>query len=265
MQKTSNHSAKSAQILGAIGLCFFCILFLPSHCPAQPLQGGIETTDTIGPVAPPLQAGSTFDEHNLPALHTRTGWYMVPTWFAGHWHRETQTDKIGLFRTITHASRRDRLRGYQIDNNGRIWQAHDEPNVIIVDTGKSLNYILDRVLQPLTVRDDIVVIRFIGSDIVVEKGSKRIVRSYQREEVQEIRPGPNNTLRCQSKLTRFDQNGRSMGTISGGWDETLIRPFQPLDFYQGRNYFQDFCQYLQSIGQAEAIPRRQPQYGPPQR
>jgi len=248
MQKTTR---VCAFFISAISL--FCIQL----CDAQPLQGGIESNDTIGPVAPPLQAGATFDEHNLPALHTRTGWYMVPGWFAGLWHRETQTNKIGLFRTVTQVSRRDRLRGYQIDKNGRIWQAHDEPNVVIVDTGKALDYILDRVLQPLTVRDDLVVIRFVGSDIVVEKSSRRIVRSGQREEIQELRPGANNTLHCQSKLTRFDQNGKNLGTISGSWDETLIKPFQPLDYYQGRNYFQDFCQYLQSIGQADAIPRRQ--------
>ncbi|MBS1992042.1 MAG: hypothetical protein JSS83_16080 [Cyanobacteria bacterium SZAS LIN-3] len=262
MHATSNIGLAHCRLL-SFGLTCLLVWHLPAW--AQPLQGGVEERAEIGPVAPPLQAGATFDERNLPALHTTRGWYMVPNWFAGLWHRETQTDKVGLFRTVTHASRRDRMRGYQIDRKGRIWQAHDEPNVVVVDTGRSLDYILDRVLQPLTVSDDVVVIRFIGSDIVVDKGSRKIIRSGQREEVQEIKPGPNNTLRCHSKLTRFDQNGNRLNTISGGWEEYLLRPFQPLDFYEGRNYFQDFCQYLENTNQADAIPDRRPAFGPPQR
>jgi len=238
--------------------------FLRAAC-AQPLQAGIEQTDAIGPVSPPLQAGATFDERNLPAMHTRTGWYLIPTWCAGLWHRETQTDKLGFLRTVTHTSRRDRLRGYQVDRFGRIWQAHDEPNVVIVDTGNTLDYILDRSTQPVSMQADLVVTRYVGSDIVVEKGSRRIVRSGQRDEVQELSQGPGGSLKCDSKLTRFDQNGRRMGTVSGTWAEQLIKPFQPLDFYQGRNYYQEFCQYLQSTGQAAAIPTRAPYYGPPQR
>ena len=223
---------------------------------AQPLQAGIQQSAVIGPVAPPLQAGATFDERNLPPLHTRTGWYMIPNWYAGLWHREVQTDKVGLFRTVTHASRRDRLRGDQIDALGRIWQAHDEPNVVIVDTGNTLDYILDRSSDPVTMQADLVVIHYIGSDIVVDKSSRRIVRSGQREETQELRQGPNGTLQVETKLTRYDQNGSKLATISGSWSEQLLKPFQPLDFYQGRNYFQDFCQYLQATNQGNAIPRR---------
>jgi hypothetical protein len=240
-----------------------CIFLPPAG--AQPLQAGIQQTESIGPVAPPLQAGAAFDQRNLGPLHTKTGWYLIPNWYAGLWHREMQTDKIGLFRTVNHVSRRDRLRGDQIDRLGRIWQAHDEPNVVIVDTGKAIDYILDRSTRQISMQADLVVTRFIGSDIMVDKNSGRIIKSGQREEIQEMRPGPGGTLRCKTKLTKFDQNGQQLNTISGTWDEQLIRPFQPLDFYQGRNYFQDFCQYLQATGQADAIPMRTPSYGPPQR
>ncbi len=236
----------------------FSSLF-PSAC-AEPLQAGVTQTETIGPVAPPLQAGATFDERNLPPLHTRTGWYMIPTWYAGLWHREFQVDKVGLLRTVKHTSRRDRLRGDQVDRLGRIWQAHDEPNVVVVDTGKAIDYILDRATDPISMTSDQITVRYIGSDILVDKGSRRIIKSGQRQEVQELHPGPGGILVCKTKLTRFDQNGNQIGTIEGSWTEQLIKPFQPLDFYQGRNYFQDFCQYLQASGQANAIPQRTPAY-----
>ncbi|MBU6450610.1 MAG: hypothetical protein KGS72_02450 [Cyanobacteria bacterium REEB67] len=231
---------------------------------AQPLQAGITENTTIGPMPAPLQAGSTFDEHNLPPLHTRTGWYEIPAWAAGYWHRETQTDKVG-FRTITHESRRDRLRGDQVDRLGRIWQAHDEPNTVTVDTGRTIDYILDRSTEPVQITSNLMVIHYIASDIIVDKGSRRIVKAAQRDETQRIQPGPGGTLLCASHLTRFDQNGGRQDTIDGSWTESLLRPFQPLDYSNGRNYFQDFCQFLHSVGQDSAIPLRAfPNGAPPQ-
>src|ERR1700679_915401 len=96
-------------LLFALAVASLCMFLAPAH--AQPLQAGIEQSATIGQVAPPLQAGAAFDERNLPRLHTQTGWYLVPNWYGGLWHRETQTDKVG-FVPVTHTSRRDKLRGY---------------------------------------------------------------------------------------------------------------------------------------------------------
>ncbi len=99
---------------------------------------------------------------------------------------------------------------------------------------------------------------------MVDKANRRIGRSGQREEIQEITPGPGHTLHCKTKLTLFDQNGNRIDSKTGSWDEQLIKPFQSMDSYQGRNYFQDFCEYLQSTGQADAIPSRGPYGGAPQ-
>ena len=270
-QATQSNFLSSRVTASAAGLLILALTVGINASVAQPLQAGITENTTIGPMSAPLQAGATFDEHNLPPLHTRTGWYEIPRWAAGYWHRENQTDKVG-FRTITHPSRRDRLRGDQVDRTGRIWQAHDEPNVVTVDTGSTIDYILDKSTEPVQITESLMVIHYIGSDIIVDKATRRIVRSGMREETQRITQAPGGGLACSSDLKNFDQSGQKIRTVSGTWTESLLRPFTPLDYSNGRNYFQDFCQFLHSVGQDASIPERayppqaqqQQQQAPPQ-
>ena len=39
-----------------------------------------------------IYSDDIFKEQNLPPMGTFNSWFWIPTWSAGTWHRETQTD-----------------------------------------------------------------------------------------------------------------------------------------------------------------------------
>jgi len=93
----------------------------------SPLQGSVRLSETLPPVPPQLRAGVVFNAGNLPANDTSTGWYRIPSWFAGTWHREFETDTLPNGKVQTQLSRVDVQHGHQVDRRKGIWHHHSEP------------------------------------------------------------------------------------------------------------------------------------------
>ena len=100
------------------------------------LRGGIKHLKKLPPVNKKYWVGKVFEDFPSMELETNHVWYQVPSWYAGQWHREHQT-QIGqrgftLYRKFesfmvrpfmgeTIVSRIDYSIGDQVDGKGTIW------------------------------------------------------------------------------------------------------------------------------------------------
>ncbi len=255
----------------ACSLAIFLSLLVPiviiAAAHAQPLQeqqdsaetAPLEFRATVAPVPLKLQAGATFQESNLPPQNTGKGWYRIPSWFAGYWHRDALVEKKFGYPDRRQVSQRDMRRGYQVDHRGDIWHPRNEPFTVRVDRGDSYDLNNTIEMKPLEVSANQVVLEIHAMGIRVSKADGRIISNIQKREVHTFRPGkPGRTIEAESTGMGYDQQGRPLldKPFKKYYSEYLKAPFKPIRNEDGRDYFSDFCEYLQSTNQADFIPAR---------
>ncbi len=255
----------------ACSLAIFLSLLAPfvitAAALAQPLQEQQDSVDTapvefratVAPVPLKLQAGATFQESNLPPQNTGKGWYRIPSWFAGYWHREALIEKKFGYPDRRQVSQRDMRRGYQVDHRGDIWHPRNEPFTVRVDRGDSYDLNNTIEMKPLEVSPNQVVLEIHAMGIRVSKADGRIISNIQKREVHTFRPGkPGRTIEAESTGMGYDQQGRPLldKPFKKYYSEYLKAPFKPIRNEDGRDYFSDFCEYLQSTNQADLIPAK---------
>jgi hypothetical protein len=219
----------------------------------------VEFRAAVPPVPLRLQAGATFQEANLPLQNTGKGWYRIPSWFAGYWHREALIERKFGYPDRRQVSQRDMRRGYQVDRRGDIWHPRNEPFTVRVDRGDSydLNNTLE--MKPLKVSDNEVVLEIHAMGIRVSKADGRIISNIQKREVHTFRPGkPGRTIEAESTGMGYDQQGRSLldKPFRKFYSEFLKAPFKLIRNEDGRDYYSDFCDYLRATNQDDLLPAK---------
>lgn len=238
----------------ALGLSV-AFVFASNLVGAEPLKAGIEHVERVAPVNPRLLPGQIFDERNLPPLGTTTGWYRIPNWYAGNWHRETQVISgfFGLVKTASKSSRNER-RGYQRDALGGVWDYRDEPALDPVDLGSSIDLKFVQVREPIAITGKAVTIRYLATAVLVDKLTRQILRTCQEEDIHTWYPVSASSLRCDASQKFFDVSGLPLGNQRGYFYEQMIQPYAPVDYFNGKDLKADFKLYLQSHGMANRIP-----------
>lgn len=242
-------------------VAFIVSIFLLNCCclpvSAEMLQGGVsDLAEALPPVQPNLRAGANFNEANLPAMGTVRGWYWIPYWAAGVWHRQTMTYDLPDGSRKTQLSAVDHFWGQQLDNRNGVWNHHNEPYGEREEMPGIIEWKTVVMKEPVVVTNDGMKVHFRATTVQVERASGRIRRSYQQEEMQNLRPAGPSVMAQESWIKFFDQMGRPLGNEHAVAQLTLAQPFQPENFDRktGLNLQQDFIAFLTANNMQNLIP-----------
>jgi hypothetical protein len=233
--------------MSRLALLVLIFILLPSPGLAELLQGGVsDLAEALPPVQPSLRAGANFNEANLPAMGTVLGWYWIPAWAAGIWHRQTMTYDLPDGSRKTQLSSVDHFWGQQVDNRSGIWNHHNEPYGEREEMPGIIEWKTVVMKEPVVVSNEGMKVHFRATTVQVERASGRIRRSYQQEEMQNLRPAGPSMMAQESWIKFFDQMGRPLGNEHAVAQLTLSQPFVPenVDRKTGLNLQQDFRAFL---------------------
>ena len=228
-----------------------------------PLQGAVEHSASLPPMEPNLRPGMPFDERYLPPLDTEEGWYWIPRWAAGMWHRDqvTQQGKIAFLKlhwlATDHVTTPEPW-GWQMDKNGGIWHYWHVPYLEVHDLGQTVDLKLVRHYEAVAMTNEQCVLRLWASTIRVDKLSRQVVFVYQQEELDTIHLLSVGQEKQDGSDKWFDADGRPMKAVfrNDGFvaNNTLVKQFAPIDNYKGKNMRTSFRAFLVSHGMANLVP-----------
>lgn len=227
------------------------------------LRGSAEIhSEALPPVDPRLQAGSIFNEQSLPKPQLNNDWYMIPAWYAGSKHMETQTilqdydfrtgETLSAKRTIL--NRQDLAIGFQMDANGQIWEFKRAPYTATTDGGGTFTKTFVRSREPLQVNQGTVVVRLVETSVLVDKQTNRIMRTLQEEQVNTYTPAGQGALNIQSSIKGFGADGQAQMQQTSVRSATQVAPFQPINIYNGMDMRLLFRDFMIAHGFANLLP-----------
>jgi hypothetical protein len=231
---------------------------------SQPLvlQGGIEHSERLQPVAPELQAGAIYNEQALPPIEPNNDWYWIPYWYSGLKHVDTETvlqdydfntgNVIRPDRVIL--NRQDLAIGFQADRNGQVWEFKRAPYRTTVEGDKVLSVMMVRNRDPLAVSQERVVVRLIQTCLTVDKYSRQIMKSEQTEQLNTYVPSAPGVMNLQSSIKSFGPDGAPLVEEQSSRVVVDRAPFQPIDNYEGRDMRSLFSQFMMSHGYGNLLP-----------
>lgn len=187
-------------------LLVLLVLVWGASAEATGLNVKIEHHDTVAPVESSLQPGDIFDKKNLPkgvSEQTLNDWYEIPSWLAGKWHKETQTDYYRydyLNKTTddtrhTREARSDGTWGTQQGLGGHIWQYDAVPYSQTVDGAAETIVQIVRVSESLECSEDRFVKRSIDTQLRVDKETGKIQTVETGEEITIFTPESDTMLK----------------------------------------------------------------------
>lgn len=130
-----------------------------------------------------------------------------------------------------------------MDRSGRIWEFKRAPYTSTIDNGNKFTTTIVRSRDPIQVTENNVVIRMLETSVIVDKRSRRILRTMQEEQINYFTPVGQGGMNLQSSVKSFGANGAPMIQETSVRQVTQIAPFQPINTYQGmdtRSMFRDF-------------------------
>jgi hypothetical protein len=256
MNSSGLSKALFRKILAGATLSLMCLSSPSQLTFAELIDGGVSLSEALPPVHPSLRAGATFDQANLPAMGTTGGWYWIPSWAAGTWHREVMTYIAPNGAYQTQLSRVNHYWGQQIDIRSEIWQHHNEPYGEREDLPKWTEWKTVVLREPVQLTAMQMQMHFRATTVQVDRKTGKIRRSYQQEEMQILQPEPRGTMYQESWIKFFDEMGKPEGREHGVAHLTLIQPFQPVavDPKTGVDLRQDFKIFLASHGYQYLVP-----------
>jgi len=220
----------------------------------KPLAGGISLSRKVTAIPASLQKGAIFNKANLPKTKIVNGWYWIPSWLAGVWHRETVTDLNEDGSQNTHTERADHLWGHQSDRFGTIWHHHCEPYTQIVEQD-DITYSKTIVsLQPIVMSGSEVRMHYKDLTVGYNKDNKLIVTTHKHEQISKLtRQGDLLAEEIWSK--EYDQNGNCYSSDHAKTVYTLIHTFKPTKVDKnGLDLEKHFALFLLSHGYLDRVP-----------
>lgn len=226
------------------------------------LTGGIEHSEKLDPVPPQLQTGAIFTPQAIPQLQPNNEWYWIPMWYAGQKHADYEVvlqdydfrsgQSITPNRTII--NRQDIAIGFQPDKNGQIWEFKRAPYQTVVDRGAFSQTMFVRIRDPLQVTANQVTIRLVQTSVMVDKQSQRILKTEQQEQINVYVPTAPGTVTVQTSIKSFGSDGLPLVQETSTRQIVDRAPFQPVDFYAGRDMRLLFREFMISHGYGNLLP-----------
>jgi hypothetical protein len=235
------------------------VLILGAGAEATGLNVKIEHHDTVAPVESSLQPGDIFDKKNLPSRvsdQTLNDWYEIPSWLAGKWHKEAQTDyyrydylnKTTDDTRYTREARSDGTWGTQQGLAGHIWQYDAVPYCQTVDGANETIYQIVRVSESLECSEERFVKRSIDTQLRVDKSSGRIKTVETGEEITIFTPESDTMLKRKTSSKVFDHMGQPIILGMSLSFETKLGPFERQDYYRGQDTRTLFLEFMKNSG-----------------
>jgi hypothetical protein len=205
-------------------------------------------------VDPKFRTGKLFAEVNLPNEDTEDGWYRIPHWRAGKFHREKQIDHT-ISGDVETVSRVDHVYGMQTDKSGGIWHYSSWPRITKVETDKYFEYKIIDHYEIIEGKPNEFAARVRSTDIDVSKTTGKIARVTKQEEVSRYTPGPEGSAAGECEWQCYTAQGNPNTTVERtSVEEAQTEPFKRVDFWRKKDLKESFKRYLRSHGKADLIP-----------
>jgi hypothetical protein len=262
---------------------FFTSLFVAGQpAPAQlsstaaGLSGRIEHSLFLPPVNPNLKPGRHFDENSLKPITSADSkfWWHVPDWLVGTWRNIGTVHEVS-FRNLqaseeyqagtSHPIAYQELEviGLQSDRNGGVWTCVPTPYMSKDRIGTTLNVNLIDYVEPMSVKDDEVVLRLVATTLMVDLQTERIISVTQRESMQTYRPVQGGKILILASQRFFDDNGQPK------YSRELLTHCHRMGHFVERNYwtgpstgmamidlYESFVHYLRENKMEDLVPER---------
>ena len=203
------------------------------------LRAGIVHSEKLPPIPVNLRKGAVVDGRFEGAsfkIGATRQQFVVPGWLAGTWERVDSTEKSrielpsgkklkALGRTT--ARSRDKFGTFK-DGKGRIWQLFDPSRASgEVDRGEVIDRHVVKSYVMEEVEPNLVSIEVQAYHMVVSKDGRRILHSYQDEELNTYRRVEDGVVITDSSVKVFDSSGKpTLLTVSES-EIRRISPFNP--------------------------------------
>lgn len=226
------------------------------------LKAGVEHSQELPALPASLRVGATFDNKLLSGSSSSAdGWYHIPAWLAGGWHRDQETVIYSQDYQTGNENRephiisgvQDAQFGVQQDRSGGIWHCR-LARAGVADCGSYLSCALIQSQEPVLVSGDKVLIRDVFTMLHVNKETGAIIYSAQSESLTRYEPMQDGVIKTTSSLKTFDADGMPQKRqINVSYDKRM-EPFSVLNSYKGSDLRTEFSQFLKSDGKENLIP-----------
>lgn len=226
------------------------------------LTGGVEHSERLEPVAQALLPGSVFSNQSIPRVDPNNDWYWIPGWYAGQKHSDYERilqdvdfrsgQQITPNNLVT--NRQDLFIGFQPDKNGQIWEYKRAPYTATVEADTNFQTMFVRVRDPVQVTADRVVIRLVQTSVVVDKSTRRILRTEQQEQFNTYVPVEQGVVNVRTSIKSFGADGAPLVQEESAKVVVDRGPFTPVDTYQGRDMRVLFRDFMLSRGYGSLLP-----------
>jgi len=234
-------------------------------CPvsAKILYGEVGHSENLAPVEKDLQPGNVFSSSKIATKgdNKANDWYRIPTWLAGLWHKETQTDYF-LYNYLTNqtdtserqrVARSDGRWGTQQDSQGNIWQYEPVPYQEMIDAGDETVVQIVRSCEPIQVNDTVFGKRSIDTQLRVDKATGTIKSVETGEEITYLTPESEVLLKRETSSKVFDKDGKPILLGKSFSYENRLSSFEPQNSYHGKDVRVIFSEFLKTVSALQMI------------
>lgn len=201
------------------------------------LTGGVVHSERLAPMALSQMPGKVFSLNAAfgPLSKAPARKFVLPDWLAGDWERtqSTEISRVNL-QTNSHISTTgtsvakviDKFGTYK-DAQGRIWQIFDPRKATgQIDRGNFMDYHRVSSYELISRGEKTAIVEVTASHLVVNKKSKKIISSFQDEELNTYTQLADGQLRTDSSVKVFDAHGKPIYLTKSTSLESRIAPFK---------------------------------------
>lgn len=226
------------------------------------LKGSIQHSEKVEPLDNSIQAGSVFNASALKKLTPNNIWYKIPSWLAGHWKtthtttffRKNLVNGAESFETNLRPFSLGGSGGLQRDAKGEIWDLAGHGGTNLGTSDEYLNVQLIRTVEPISVTDSQVVLRYFGTMIYISRKTNRIVIAEQVESLNTYTKVSNDVVKMVSSNKVFDRDGVADSLYKNLSYKTRTAAFRPVNLLGSTNLKAMFSEYLDSHGMSSLKP-----------
>jgi len=239
------------------GLLILALVVIACPVDARMLYGEVGHAESLAPVEKDLQPGNVFSSSKIATKgeNKANDWYRIPTWLAGLWHKETQTDYYlyNYFTNQTDTTSRQRVArsdgrwGTQQDSQGNIWQYEPVPYQEMIDAGDDMVVQIVRSCEPIQVNDRVFGKRSIDTQLRVDRATGTIKSVETGEEITYLTPESEVLLKRQTSSKVFDKDGKAILLGKSFSYENRLGNFQPQNSYHGKDVRVLFNEFLKAM------------------
>ncbi len=236
-------------------------VFLASTQSSPILMGKAQYCDKIAPLRATLAPGMRFSPEQVTVSGCKNIWYRVPAWFAGTWHKQSQTITYRLTTATKNVDRSwhtvdvsgDERLGWQRDRAGDFWE-YDCNYVQHSQSGANLTYHFVERCDLVSSHPERPIFEIQSLDIRVQKSTMQILTVERTISTETLTLLANDRMKVESVSKAFNANGAMVSEVHSTAVKERIADFSPVDQYQRRDMRALFRRYLMSIGRLDLIP-----------